>query len=111
MAFKDTATRGQAMIKAAALGATHYQTWSTFYRGQWVVSSIAFFDMGAPCDVPGCQLEIATWQAGLESVNPYRRPSSYANGHNADRANRDDMAITPVAPIPDEYKPNVEGAI
>ena len=111
MAFKDTATRGQAMIKAAALGATHYQTWSTFYRGQWVVSSIAFFDMGAPCDVPGCQLEIATWQAGLESFNPYRRPSSYANGHNADRADRDAMAITPLAPIPDEYKLNGEGAI
>ena len=111
MAFKDTATRGQAMIKAAALGATHYQTWSTFYRGQWVVSSIAFFDMGAPCDVPGCQLEIATWQAGLASFNPYRRPSSYANGHNADRADRDAMAITPLAPIPDEYKLNGEGAI
>lgn len=111
MAFKDTATRGQAMIKAAALGATHYQTWSTFYLGQWVVSSIAFFDMGAPCDVPGCQLEIATWQADLESFNPYRRPSSYAYGHNADRADRDAMAITPLAPIPDEYKPNGEGAI
>lgn len=111
MAFKDTATRGQALIKAAALGATHYQTWRTLYQGHWVVSSIAFFDMAAPCDVPGCHVEVATWQAGLESFELYRRPSRYANGHNADRANRDDMAITPVTPIPDEYKADGEGAL
>ncbi|QOI69627.1 hypothetical protein JT328_gp11 [Aeromonas phage BUCT551] len=111
MAFKDTATRGQAMIKAAALGATHYQTWSTLYQGHWVISSLAFFDLNAPCDVPGCQLEIATWQAGLESFNPYRRPSCYGAGHNADRADREDLAITPLAPIPDEYKADGEGAL
>lgn len=111
MAFKDTPTRGQAMIKAAALGATHYQTWSTLYQGHWETSSLAFFDLNAPCDVPGCKLEIATWQAGLESFNPYRRPSCYADGSNADRADRYAMAITPLAPIPDQYKADGEGAL
>ena len=111
MAFKDTATRGQAMIKAAALGATHYQVWSTLYNGHWIVSSVAFFDLNAPCDVPGCKLVVATWQAGMGSFSPYRRASSYGDGHNADRADRDAMAITPLAPIPDEYRADGEGAL
>lgn len=111
MAFKDTETLGLAMAKAAALGATHHQVWSTLYNGHWHISSVAFFDLNAPCDVPGCALEVATWQAGMQSFSPCRRPSCYADGRNADRADRDAMAITPLSPIPDEYRTDGEGAI
>lgn len=109
--FKDTPTLRAAMIKAVALGATHSQTWHTFSRGDWHLSSVAFYDLSAPCDVAGCRVEVATWQAGLESFSPLRRPSCYWEGGNADRSNREALAIPCPSLIPEDYRNNGEGAI
>lgn len=111
MAFKDTPTVRQATIKAVALGATHAQRWEVLHNGHWHLSSVAFFDMGAPCEAAGCAVEVATWQAGMESFSPLRRPSMYANGSNADKADKDMMAISRVMPIADEFFTDGEGAI
>ena len=53
MAMMQTETARQAMIKAAALGATHSQRWEVLHNGHWQLFSLAFYDLDAPRNADG----------------------------------------------------------
>lgn len=109
MAMMQTETARQAMIKAAALGATHSQRWEVLHNGHWQLFSLAFYDLDAPRNADGLAVEVATWSANLGVFSPLVRYSCYADGSNADRANRNDMSVpAPVRIGPEFYG---EGAI
>ena len=109
MAMMQTETARQAMIKAAALGATHSQRWEVLHNGHWQLFSVAFYDLDAPARADGLAVEVATWQANFKVFDGRARLSCYANGRNLDRADRNQMFIsTPERIAPEFYG---EGAI
>ena len=109
MAMMQTETARQAMIKAAALGATHSQRWEVLHNGHWQLFSLAFYDLDAPARADGLAVEVATWQANFKVFDSLARLSCYADGRNLDRSERDQMFIsTPVRIGPEFYG---EGAI
>ncbi|UIS24873.1 hypothetical protein phiA034_gene0053 [Aeromonas phage phiA034] len=109
MAQMQITTARQAMINAAALGATHSQRWEVLHDGHWRLFSLAFYDLDAPARADGLAVEVATWQAGFEVFDPQERLSCYAKGRNLDRSERDQMFIS----IPERIGPEFygEGAI
>jgi len=109
MAMMNTTTARQAMIKAAALGATHSQRWEVLRGGHWQLFSLAFYDLDAPRRADGLAVEVCTWSANLGIFSPLARYSCYADGSNADRANKRDMCVS----VPERIAPEFygEGAI
>jgi len=83
--FKDTNNLHQAICKAKALSATHYQVFYTIerrygYSGltkEQCIFSVSFFNVNIPCNVDGCITEVAHWGKDMESFEAFQRPNHY----------------------------------